>query len=176
MAEARSTEPAGAEPAQGAGEERSWGTWLAVVVLAGAVLTFLCHELLLTVFVVHGQSMEPTLHHGQRVLVLRPLGEISRGDLLVFRNPHASDEVLIKRVLALPGETLKVEAGRLLVDGLHRPEPYVKPGTALLKLAQERCPPDTYYLLGDNRAESFDSRKLGPIERRLLLGKVIHRF
>ena len=71
---------------------------------------------------------------------IRPLGEISRGDLLVFRNPHASDEVLIKRVLALPGETLKVEAGRLLVDGLHRPEPYVKPGTALLRLAAGRCP------------------------------------
>ena len=84
-----------------------------------------------------------------------------------WENPGSGAEVLL---------TLKVEAGRLLVDGLHRPEPYVKPGTALLRLAAERCPPETYYLLGDNRAESFDSRKLGPIERRLLLGKVIHRF
>ncbi|MGE0709286.1 MAG: signal peptidase I [Planctomycetota bacterium] len=161
-------------PVQGASRRRA--AWLTAVLALAAALTWVVQEHVLTVFQVQGCSMEPTLREGQRVLVLRHPSRVLRGDLLVFRNPYAADEVLIKRVLALPGERILVKDGRLYVNDLLHPEPYVKAGTTILSLAEERLPEGTYYLLGDNRAESIDSRKLGPIERDLLIGKVVHRF
>jgi signal peptidase I len=153
-----------------------WKAWLAGALALAALLTVLCHELLLTVFVVQGASMEPTLRQEQRVLVLRRFGKVKRGDLVVFRNPFAGDQVLVKRVLALPGETIFVRDGQLYVDDLLRAEPYVKAGTTVVRLEEQRLPENTYFVLGDNRNASVDSRKFGPIERNLLIGKVVAEF
>jgi len=121
------------------------------VVLSVALTLVLVNELLLTVFVVEGISMEPTLRDGQRVLVLRAHGEIGLRDLLVFKNPTAPEEVLLKRVLGLPGEEIRREG--------HPPI---------------RVPEAHFFLLGDNRDHSIDSRQFGTVERRLLIGKVVY--
>lgn len=150
-----------------------WLSWTAVVLGCAAAALVACHALLLTVFQVDGASMEPALHHGQRLLVLRPLGEVARGDLLVFHNPIAPDEVLVKRVLGLPGEQLLTEGSHLYADGFELADPYLKPGTTTGALAPVRVEPDHFFLLGDNRNDSVDSRRLGSIPRRLVIGKVV---
>lgn len=154
-----------------------WGRSLGIVVVSAILLTLIVHETVLTVFVVKGASMEPTLREGQRVLVLRRATGASRGDLVVFRNPNRPEEVLIKRVLAGPSQRVAFRRGRLFVDGDPVDEPYVKPGTLADEgRAELEIPEGAYYLLGDNRAESVDSRRLGPIPFARVLGRVVRRF
>jgi len=154
-----------------------WGRSLAIVVVSAILLTLIVHETVLTVFVVKGASMEPTLREGQRVLVLRRATGASRGDLVVFRNPNRPEEVLIKRVLAGPLQRVAFRRGRLFVDGDPVHEPYVKPGTLANEgRAELEVPEGAYYLLGDNRAESVDSRRLGPVPFERVVGRVVRRF
>ena len=124
--------------------------WAAGVVLAACLSLLLVNQLLLTVFVVEGVSMEPTLRPGQRVLVLRPCGEIGPRDLLVFKNPTAPEEVLLKRVLGRPGEEVHME------------------GYAPVRVEEAH-----FFLVGDNAAHSIDSRTFGAVSRRLVIGKVV---
>lgn len=89
--------------------------WLAGVLVLAAGGAALCQRLLVTVYVVDGVSMEPTLQPGQRLVVWRPCGALARGDLVVFRNPVEPDEVMVKRVLGLPREEVEVAHERLFV-------------------------------------------------------------
>ena len=147
--------------------------WIAASLALGAVASGLAQQLLVTVYVVDGVSMEPTLAPGQRLLVWRPCGDLTRGDLVVFRNPIEPDEVMVKRILGLPSERVEVAAERLFVGGFEIGEPYVKVGTRTGALEPQTVFEGHYFLLGDNRTESVDSRRLGPIPRRLVVGKVI---
>lgn len=162
----------------------SWVRWLqrgGGVLAIGLVAAFLCHELLVSVFVVTGVSMEPTLHDGQRVLVLKHVGALARGDLIVFRSPTAPDQFLLKRVLGLPNEDLLSERGQLYVGApssarrFAMAEPYLTP-TAHdeTRLAPVHVPPTHYFVLGDNRGESVDSRAFGTIDQDLVVGRVVY--
>lgn len=147
------------------------------MLVVGLLLTLVVHEAVLTVFVVKGPSMEPSLHEGQRVLVWRRAAGASPGDLVVFQNPNRPEEVLIKRLLAGPSQRVAFRRGRLFVDGDPVNEPYVKPGTLEGEgRAELTVPADSYYLLGDNRAESVDSRRLGPIPFERVVGRVVRQF
>jgi signal peptidase I len=137
------------------------------------ILAVLCHELLLTVFVVQGVSMEPTLLPGQRVVVLRAGVQLSRGDLVVFKNPIHPRETLLKRVIGLPGEEIRSEQGRVYVGSFEvAEEGYLKPGAPVTPFPSTRLR-GGFFLMGDNRAESIDSRQMGEIDQRLILGKVV---
>lgn len=147
--------------------------WLAGVLVLAAGGAALCQRLLVTVYVVDGVSMEPTLQPGQRLVVWRPCGALARGDLVVFRNPVEPDEVMVKRVLGLPREEVEVAHERLFVGGFEIGEPYLPPDAHTGSVEPVTVFEDHYYLLGDNRSESIDSRRFGPIPRRLVVGKVI---
>jgi signal peptidase I len=148
--------------------------WAAGVILSASIALLVCHEMVLSVYLVSGVSMEPTLQSGQRVLVLKAFGDLSRGDLIVFMNPTHPEEVLLKRVLATPGQQIEAVRGRIRVDTSELGEPYVKPGTTVGNLAASTLGEGKFYVLGDNRGESVDSRRFGGIDRRLIVGKVVY--
>ena len=142
---------------------------------------------------VDGPSMEPLLHTNQRLLISRvglsgpfrsalasgpeaATGPIPpRGAIVTFVHPSEPSRVLVKRVIGVPGEEIEISHGQVFVDGMPLDEPY----TAIRdsrSFAPRRVPPGAVYLLGDNRANSFDSRYFGPVPRSHLIGVVVLRY
>ena len=124
-------------------------------------------------FVVDGSSMEPNFHTGQLLVVNRlayQYGTLRRGDVIVFRFPGNTADDYIKRIIGLPGETVSIEAGHIYVNGKLLEEPYLAPDT-LMYDGQWVVPPDSYFVLGDNRAHSSDSRSWGMLEKGYIIGK-----
>jgi signal peptidase I len=154
--------------------------------LLGAALVELAQSLILGVLlaaalhmviqptVVYGQSMEPSLHQNERVIVDKVsyrIGEPSRGDIVVF--PVEGEPLpLIKRVIGLPGETVQVRDGRVFVNGIVLREPYAS-GPTFENTKLVHVPTDTVFVMGDNRAPggSLDSRRLGPIPLSKIMGR-----
>ena len=119
---------------------------------------------------VKGGSMRPTLDPGQRIAVAPLLRPPRRGDLVVVRRRPGSLEV-VKRVVGLPGEQVRLRAGRLEVDGRPVPEPYLPGGSGSAEL-DLRLGPAQYLVLGDHRAASTDGRDFGPVDADAVVGRV----
>jgi signal peptidase I len=118
---------------------------------------------------VKGGSMRPTLDPGHRIAVAPLVRPPARGDLVVLHRPGNLD--VVKRVVGLPGERVRLRAGRLEVDGQAVPEPYLAdpPGAGDLEL---ELGPAQYLVLGDHRAASTDGRDFGPVGADTLVGRV----
>ncbi len=162
--------------------------WIAVAVGALAV-ALLIKAFLLQAFFIPSGSMLETLQINDRVLVNKlsyRLHDVNRGDVVVFvKPPLASGEIndLIKRVVALPGETLTLVDGVVYIDGVKLDEPYTlgKPSVPERDIipgcdnapAPDRCtvPPGFVFVMGDNRTGSSDSRTFGPIEESSIVGR-----
>jgi signal peptidase I len=118
-------------------------------------------------YVVDGASMEPNFHTSQRVIVDRItmlLGGPSRGDVVVLDSPNNSDELLIKRVIGLPNETVVIHDGRVYINGQLLNEPYVLEYCTYRSCEGEwELGPNEYFVLGDNRSHSLDSHSFGPV-------------
>jgi signal peptidase I len=139
---------------------------LALGALGAAVLA--ARRARLEPMLVKGGSMRPTLDAGQRIAVAPLVRPPARGDLVVLRSPR--DIEVVKRVVGLPGERVRLRAGRLEVDGQAVPEPYLaQPGAGALDL---ELGPTEYLVLGDHRAASTDSRDFGPVGADALVGRV----
>jgi signal peptidase I len=117
--------------------------------------------------------MEPVLAAGEYVLVSRlayVLGRPARGDLVVLRHPRQPDVTLIKRVVALPGDRVRIEGGAVLVNG----EPLrdgVGPSASAEEPREWHLGPEEYFVLGHREASSLDSRRFGPVPRDCLVGR-----
>jgi signal peptidase I len=147
----------------------AWDVLLAVVV--SLIIIFFLYQPVR----VEGTSMLPVLEDQDRVIINKMafhVGEIHRGDVVVFRYPRDQTKSYIKRVVALPGDRLRIDHGRLIVNGRFVPEPYVP-----LRFADDRSlaemvlPKEDYFVMGDHRSISSDSREFGPVERNLIYGK-----
>ncbi|MBM4435868.1 MAG: signal peptidase I [Actinobacteria bacterium] len=138
-------------------------------------LIFFGARLVVQNFRVDGPSMHPTLADTQFLLVNK-LAYIAstpaRGDVVVFRSPRSPNEDLVKRVIALPGETIEIRDGFVYVGGLRLDESGYFPESSLPALAARTVPADAYFVMGDNRAHSRDSRSIGPIPRGAIVGRV----
>lgn len=131
---------------------------------------------------IDGPSMEPTLFTGQNLLISRLdylFGEIKRGDIAVFDPPNAKEEMLIKRVIGIPGDTVEMRDQEVYLNGEKLDEPYFvnTPCTPI------DCPnnswtlgPNEYFFMGDNRNRSNDSRAFGPITRDRIVGRAVFRY
>jgi signal peptidase I len=126
--------------------------------------------------------MMPTLNVSDRVLVNKlsyKLHDVHRGDLVVFERPpgEATDDIkdLIKRVIALGGETIELRDGRIVIDGRLLEEPYLPEGTETTSLERLTVPEGQVFVMGDNRDDSRDSRFFGPIDESLIVGRAFLR-
>ncbi|MDP2847772.1 MAG: signal peptidase I [Humidesulfovibrio sp.] len=124
-------------------------------------------------------SMRPTLRSGDRLrcAALRPRDIIRRGQLVVFQYPSEHSLIFVKRVVGLPGEVVEVEDGLVYINGDPIDEGYYAsrwPGGKSLDMSPARLAPDEYYVMGDNRHASFDSRSYGPVNRARMLATPLY--
>lgn len=135
---------------------------------------------------VKGQSMDPTFHDGEYILTDKisfRLGLPERGDVVVFKSPKNSDIDFIKRIIALPGEKIKISGGKVYVNGNPLDESayldgsvYTGPESFLLENQEITVPEGKYFVMGDNRSHSSDSRDFGPVIPSEFIGKVFFRY
>ena len=122
---------------------------------------------------VQGQSMEPNLHTAQRVVVEKVTYRFHgprRGDIVVIDLPEAGPELLIKRVIAMPGETIVSRGGQVYINGEPLDEPYItSPGGR--DVTEQIVPPLYVFVMGDNRQFSNDSRNFGPVPIDDVIGR-----
>ena len=143
--------------------------------LATVVIVFLCQPVK-----VEGTSMLPELADKQRVFVnklLYRIDSIARGDVIVFRLPEDSSRSYIKRVVGLPGETVEIRQGSVYIDGQPLPEPYVPaPYRGRSTEPPVTVPGGQYYVLGDHRNTSNDSRTWGTVDETAITGKAVFAY
>ncbi|MGI8759640.1 MAG: signal peptidase I [Acidimicrobiales bacterium] len=149
-----------------------------VAILAGAlVVSLLVTRFLVQAFFIPSESMLPTLAVQDRILVNKlsyQIGEIDRGDLVVFERPASEgSEIrdLVKRVVALEGETIEARDGRLFIDGAPLSEPYLEPSQQTFNLERQTIPPGHVFVMGDNRDDSRDSRFFGSLPEDRIIGQ-----
>ncbi|HTN25100.1 MAG TPA: signal peptidase I [Solirubrobacteraceae bacterium] len=151
-------------------QRRLWPYVLVVVLVLAVARIYFVEP-----FKTDGPSMLPTLHSGDQVLVDKRAYRDAlprRGDLVVFHRPR-SGEVTLKRVVAVPGDTVGIEDGVLVVDGRHQTESYADPDAIdSVYFGPVRVRPGTVFVLGDNRADSIDSRDFGAVTKGELIGRV----
>lgn len=143
-----------------------------------AILTiaiFLVVRVALQNFKVEGDSMFPTLHNGEYILVNKVdymVKSPSRGDIIVFQATQAGSpgKDFIKRVIGLPGETVAVHNDSVYINGRRLNEPYIKT-EPLYTYPPTKVPANEYFVLGDNRNNSEDSHLWGDLDRRYIIGK-----
>ena len=134
---------------------------------------------------VSGLSMYPTFNDGDLIFtdkISYKIGQIKRGDVIVLKNPKNEAQDFIKRIMVLPGETVKVEGGSVYINGQLLNEDYLPAGRttasgAFLKEGEEVKTGDNQYLVfGDNRDHSSDSRAWGAVKKEEIVGKVFFRY
>jgi signal peptidase I len=140
--------------------------------------------LVVQTYYIPSASMEPTLLIGDRILVDKlsyHLHDVGRFDIVVFATPPKEDSDpsitdLVKRVIGLPGDVISSRGGQVYINGRLLPEPFLPPGTVTTDIVTQKVPPNEYFVMGDNRSDSQDSRYFGPISRSLLVGRVVLRI
>jgi signal peptidase I len=164
----------------------------AVIVLVAVVAAVLLRAFVVQTFYIPSGSMEPTLQIGDRIVVNKLSYEfhgVDRGDIVVFSRPPTEDcggpqvNDLVKRVIGLPGETISLSGGFVYIDGRRLDEAWLPAseqgittpgpnGTPYSLVHPFHIPTGDFFVMGDNRADSCDSRWWGPISGSLIVGKV----
>ncbi len=196
------SDPSMSKPATDSGAGVGWRRVLRDLLLTGAeaLLLFLAISLLTGRFEIHQVSMEPNLHAGERVIVSelerlwpswlvgraeaagehsRPSPAFHRGQIVVlYKDDDRSEDPLVKRVIGLPGETVAIHDGDVFIDSRRLDEPYVQGRQTQCNryCAPLTLGPDEYFVMGDNRPQSLDSRTFGPVPAGRIVGRVVVRY
>lgn len=160
--------------------------WIILIVAAFGIAVII-KTFLFQPFYIPSQSMEPTLHVNDRIFVNKlsyKMHGINRGDIVVFTTPPGEDSSqvkdYVKRVVALPGETVEGRSGSVYINGRKLDEPYVSAqcGDALGggPFAKRTIPAGYVWVMGDNRCNSSDSRVFGPIKQSSVVGRAFVRI
>lgn len=151
---------------------------LLIDMMLGATLMVLVHLFVVQISVVKGHSMEPSLLDGDRLIVDRVsynLVDAQRGDVVVLRYPRNPAVDFVKRIVGLPGDQVELRDGGLYVNGAQVPCPWEWIGDHE-DMPPVRVPDGNYFVLGDNRPISCDSREFGLVAAELIKGRVCARF
>jgi signal peptidase I len=164
-------QPEGIKPAGAIGHLRLWTRDVLISVAASfMIITFIYQPVR-----VEGTSMLPQLRDQDRLFINKfvyRFEKISRGDVVVFHYPRDPEKSYIKRVIALPGDSLRIDVGRVYVNGQRVDEDYVPRAYRDIKSMPEMViPQGQYFVMGDHRSISSDSRDFGPVDRGLIYGK-----
>lgn len=150
------------------------------IAIISAAIILPIRYFLIQPFYVKGASMEPNFYDHEYLIIdeiTYRFREPERGEIVVFRYPRDPSQFFIKRVLALPGETVEVADNRVTVANAEHPngiaveEPYLE-GTVTVGKLKRTLGPGEYFVMGDNRDESLDSRAFGPVPREHIVGRV----
>jgi signal peptidase I len=152
------------------------GLWLRDLVVSAAasvlIITFLYQPVR-----VEGTSMLPRLEDRDRLFINKfvyHISAIERGDVVVFHYPRDPEKSYIKRVIGLPGDSIAIDHGQVWVNGNLLRESYVPlMYRDTRSMAETIVPPETYFMMGDHRSISSDSREFGPVDRSLIYGKAV---
>jgi signal peptidase I len=175
--------PIGRAEARRRKRKRSIVEWILVLLVAVLVAIGMRTFVVQTFWIPSG-SMEPTLNVGDRVLVDKlsyHLHAVHRGDIIVFARPpgevlEPGVNDLVKRVIGLPGETISGEKGQVYINGKPLAEPWLPKGVVTAAFPPVHIPQGYFFVMGDNRGDSTDSRVFGPISRSLIVGRVVLRI
>lgn len=190
---------AGDDEEDGRGKKRRLTFWqeLPVLIVIALVLAVVVKTFLFQAFYIPSGSMRETLEVNDRVMVNKlsyRFGEVKRGQIVVFEQDHgdepdenlfqalvrnlaesigvATPEAdLIKRVIGLPGDTIEIRDNQVFVNELAISEPYLQPNTRMGDYGPTTVPEGHYFVMGDNRGSSQDSRVIGPVEEDRLIGR-----
>jgi len=142
-------------------------------IIPAIIIALLINLFLAQATKVYGQSMEPNLHTNERLIVEKvsyKLHTPQRGDIVVVKVQSASKELLIKRIIGLPGDTIEVKNGMVFINGEPLDEPYLARQT-LGRYGPIQVPANHVFVMGDNRNASNDSRSFGPVAFDKIVGK-----
>ncbi len=159
---------------------RSAVEW-AIILVAALLVALLVRATVVQAFYIPSESMVPTLKVHDRLLVDKltfQVRDIRRSEIIVFGRPPAVAENihdLVKRVIGLPGDTVEGRDGVVVLNGQPLAEPYLPKGTVTSSFPAIRVPLDSYFVMGDNRAASYDSRFWGTVDRSLVVGRAFIR-
>ena len=152
-----------------------------VILVAGLFVAVAVRTSVLQAFYIPSESMVPTFEINDRVVVDKVsyrFGAVHRGSIVVFERPTRSDgsiKDLVKRVIAVGGDTVEARAGLVYVNGIAVPEPYLLVAASTQNLAMTTIPNHFLWVMGDNRQNSADSRVFGPIPVASVVGRVLVR-
>jgi signal peptidase I len=158
--------------------------WIKVIVIALAIALPI-RWFVAEPFIVNGASMDPTFATGQFLIVDRISYRFeapARGDVIVFEYPNDPSTYYIKRIIGLPGETVNIKDGAITIvntanpTGLLLNEPYLSPEHLSRDTSTKTLGPTEYFVMGDNRSQSSDSRYWGPLDIHFMIGKPILRL
>jgi signal peptidase I len=158
-----------------------WG----IIVVLGLVIAVVVRLFVFQLYYVPSTSMNPTIKAGDRILVDKlafHLHPVERGDITVFRRPSTArcgDNLtyFVKRVIGLPGETISGKNGHVYIGGKRLAEPWLPKvsSTYTATFGPDKIPAGDYFMMGDNRVDSCDSRYWGPIKRSAIVGEAVMR-
>ena len=125
-----------------------------------------------------GDTMMPALNDGDLIIIDRNPAKLERGDIVIFLYPNDPVKSYLKRIVALPNETIDIREGKVFINGLPLTEPYVNPelDQSHRDMAPVTLAADSYFVIGDNRDNSSDSRIWGPLRRKFIYGKYTRKY
>lgn len=153
-------------------------------IIAAVILALLVQQFLVKPFIVNGASMDPTLKTGDYLLIDRlsyRLHAPQRGDVVIFKAPPEPDKYFVKRIIGLPGETVRIEGSKVTIINKTYPKGIILKESFIVHPSKDtlmniNVPENQYFVMGDNRAGSYDSRSWGPLPYENISGRALLRL
>lgn len=152
---------------------------VAKTIIIAAVVVLIIRVFLFQPFLVSGASMEPTIAQNNYLIIdelTYRLRDPERGEMIVFRYPNDPGTFYIKRIIGLPGEAIDVDLESVAVNGVPLDESAYLGDAKTFGTVHVRLKPDAYFVMGDNRSNSYDSRSWGPLDRKFIIGRALIRL
>lgn len=164
--------------------KKFWAHPNLIAILVSLTLGIVIRAFVFQSFYIPSGSMIPALQIGDRIVVSKlafAISSVQRGEMVVFARPpadHVDPNVhdLVKRVIGLPGDTISANNGHVLIDGRVLREPYLPSNDPTYNIPKQVVPAGEYFMMGDNRGDSYDSRFFGDVSGKLFVGMVVVRF